>query len=85
MKMEKKIFVAIHRVPHITKSGHACLRHFRFMVAAGPAPLGPRGGRGGRIKDGEFVSERRFGKWEDAAAFAARYAAEHGAETLHGA
>lgn len=79
VEKEAKEKVAIHIVPTITREGYYCTRFYRFRVAAGRQPYGPRGGTCGNVEDGEWVSGR-FRTWKEAQAFAIEYLKEMGAK-----
>ena len=49
--------IAIHKLPYITKDGHACHAWQRQAIVVGPNPLGPRGGHCGDFVDGKRVGE----------------------------
>lgn len=51
--------IAIHKLPYVTKDGHACHAWHRRAIVVGPNPLGPRGGHGGDFVDGKRVGAVR--------------------------
>ena len=73
--------VAVKCTPYVTKAGYTTLKYFQFRVAAGADPLGPRGGFGTGMVDGEYVS-RAFRERAKAVEFAKDYAAKNGFEFL---
>ena len=48
--------LAIHTVPSVTKAGFECLRWRSWVIFAGSNPLGPRGGRNGKVVAGRRVA-----------------------------
>ena len=73
--------VAVHCEQWVTESGHLCLKSWEFWVVVGPVPVGPRGGKCGRIVDGYRVAGR-FSSYEKAFEFAQKYAQHNGFEII---
>ncbi len=73
---DQPLAVAVHRVPHVTRDGHACTKWCDLVVVVGPSPFGPRGGTGGIVVSGQRVARYPYRDREQAYNFAAELEAE---------